>query len=103
MQSANRKYHLGRTLPKENSNGIHINYLTRDPTMALNYLTQILKHGNRIMCFGPSGMEHVSILSQNKHSFFLNLHLVSITKQNFMMNRGKNILLNIIHQTIRSI
>ena len=70
VQSAKRKYHLGRTLPKENSNGIHINYLTRDPTMALNYLTQILKHGNRIMCFGPSGMEHVSLLSQNKHSFF---------------------------------
>ena len=29
VQSAKRKYHLGRTLPKENLNVIHINYLTQ--------------------------------------------------------------------------
>jgi len=67
VQSAKRKYHLGRTLPKENLNGIQ--YKLSHPKMALNYLTQILKHDNHIMCFGPNGMEHASILSQNKYSF----------------------------------
>ena len=60
--------HLGRTLPKENLNGIQ--YKLSHPKMALNYLSQILKHDNHIMCFGPNGMEHASILSQNKHRFF---------------------------------
>lgn len=33
----------------------------------LNYLTQILTHDNHILCYGPTDMEHASILSQNKH------------------------------------
>ena len=45
-------------------------YKLSHPKMALNYLTQILKQDNHIMCFGPNGMEHASILSQNKYSFF---------------------------------
>lgn len=91
VMCAKRKYHLGRTWPKEILNGIHI-----------NYLTQILKHDN-IMCFRPNGMEHASILSQNKHSFFKKKSSSRVNNQTkFYDESGKNILLNIMHQTISS-
>jgi hypothetical protein len=71
VQSAKRKYHLGSWQNIAKRKLEWYPYKLSHPKMALNYLTQILKHDNHTMCFGPNGMEHASILSQNKHSFFL--------------------------------
>jgi hypothetical protein len=71
VQSAQGKCHLGRTLSVESLNGIHINYLTHN---GIQLSHPNIKNGNHIMCFGPNRMEQASILSQNKHIFFKNLH-----------------------------
>jgi hypothetical protein len=77
-------------------------YKLSHPKMALNNLTQILKHDNHIMCFGPNDMEHASILSQNKHSSLKSSSSANNQTKIYDGSR-KNTLLNIMHQTISSI